>query len=69
VAGIPDNYLVTYKDAGAAYNFDWEILAAVGRVETNHGRLEPGCDESGAGARGPMQFMPATWDAYDVSWH
>jgi hypothetical protein len=66
VAGIPDNYLVTYKDAGAAYNLDWAVLAGVGRVETNHGRLEAGCDESGAGARGPMQFMPATWDAYGV---
>lgn len=66
VSGIPDNYLATYKDAGAGYDLDWTILAGVGRVETNHGRFEPGCDESGAGARGPMQFMPSTWDAYGV---
>jgi hypothetical protein len=66
VAGIPDHYLATYRDAGNAYNLDWTIVAGVGRVETNHGRFEAGCDESGAGARGPMQFMPATWDAYGV---
>lgn len=66
VGGIPDNYLATYKSTGAAYKLDWTILAGVGRVETNHGRLEAGCDESGAGARGPMQFMPSTWTSYGV---
>lgn len=34
------------------------ILAAVGYVETRHGRVR---STSTAGAQGPMQFLPATW--------
>ena len=39
------------------------MLAAVNFVETGFGRLR---NESTAGARGPMQFMPATWRAYGL---
>ncbi len=35
--------------------------AAVGRVETNHGRNRNGCAPNSAGAQGPMQFLPATF--------
>ena len=41
----------------------WSVLAAVGKVETNHAR---NVAVSSAGAQGPMQFMPATWRAYGV---
>jgi peptidoglycan hydrolase CwlO-like protein len=41
----------------------WTVLAAIGQVESGHGR-NPGT--SYAGAQGPMQFMPATWAAYGV---
>jgi membrane-bound lytic murein transglycosylase B len=41
----------------------WPILAAIGKVETNHGR---GALVSPAGALGPMQFMPATWAEYGI---
>lgn len=34
------------------------ILAAVGYVETRHGRVR---STSSAGAQGPMQFLPSTW--------
>jgi membrane-bound lytic murein transglycosylase B len=39
------------------------LLAAVNLVETQFGRLR---NESVSGARGPMQFMPATWAAYGL---
>jgi hypothetical protein len=38
----------------------WEFLAAINLVETRMGRIS---GESSAGARGPMQFLPATWAA------
>jgi hypothetical protein len=36
----------------------WQVLAAIGQVESGHGR---NVGPSTAGALGPMQFMPATW--------
>lgn len=42
---------------------DWTLLAAVGQVESGHGR---NVAVSSAGAVGPMQFMPATFAAYAV---
>ena len=41
----------------------WHVLAAVNYVESRFGRLR---NESVSGARGPMQFMPATWRAYGL---
>ncbi|UPV99040.1 lytic transglycosylase domain-containing protein [Halorussus gelatinilyticus] len=63
---IPSNYLTEYRATGDAYGIDWTYLAGVGWVETQHGQYEAGCDTSSAGAKGPMQFMPSTWDAYGV---
>ncbi len=41
----------------------WQVLSAVGQVESGHGvNVGP----SSAGALGPMQFMPATFAAYGV---
>ena len=61
VADIPADYLVLYEEAGARFGLDWPVLAAVGKVETNHGRNANGCAPNSAGARGPMQFLPATF--------
>lgn len=61
VADIPADYLVLYEQAGARFGLDWPVLAAVGRVETTHGRNANGCAPNSAGARGPMQFLPATF--------
>ncbi len=47
-----------YAEAERAWGTPWEILAAIHLVETRMGRLH---GLSTAGARGPMQFMPATW--------
>lgn len=61
VADIPADYLVLYERAAARFGLPWTVLAAIGRVETNHGRNAAGCTPNAAGARGPMQFLPATF--------
>ena len=60
---IPAAYLRLYRTAGSAYGVPWTVLAAIGHVESHHGRAQ---GVSSAGARGPMQFMPATWATYGL---
>lgn len=66
---IPPDYLVLYIGAAQTCpGLDWSVLAAIGKVETDHGRSQlPGVHTGSnpAGAQGPMQFLPATFDAYD----
>lgn len=50
-----------YREGQRRFGVPWRILAAVNYVETNFGRLR---EASASGALGPMQFMPATWQAY-----
>lgn len=52
-----------YGEAQQRFGVPWQILAAVQLVETGMGRI---VGLSSAGAQGPMQFMPATWDAYGM---
>jgi soluble lytic murein transglycosylase-like protein len=62
-ADIPRHYLRLYQQAGASSGIPWQVLAGVGKAESNHGRVagaKPG-GSSSAGALGPMQFMPGTW--------
>jgi cell wall-associated NlpC family hydrolase len=65
IADIPGNYLVAYQRAGMLYGVDWAILAAIGKMECDHGRSsEEGCAPgtvNAAGAAGPMQFLAPTW--------
>src|SRR3954452_17986479 len=66
IADIPGNYLVLYQQLLLRYGVDWAVLAAIGKVECDHGRLEAaGCNPPGsvnaAGATGPMQFIGSTW--------
>jgi cell wall-associated NlpC family hydrolase len=65
IADIPGNYLVAYQRAAARYGIDWAVLAAIGKLECDHGRdTGPGCKPgtvNGAGAAGPMQFLAPTW--------
>lgn len=56
-----DELLAHYQEGEATFGVPWEILAAVNLVETGMGRIR---GTSVAGAQGPMQFMPATWDAF-----
>jgi hypothetical protein len=50
-----------YKAAEADTGVPWYHLAAINLVETRMGRIRGNSD---AGAQGPMQFMPATWQQY-----
>lgn len=50
-----------YREGERRFGVPWEVLAAVNLVETGMGRIR---GTSVAGARGPMQFMPATWAAF-----
>ena len=52
-----------YRGAQRRFGVGWHVLAAVNFVESAFGRLR---NSSVAGARGPMQFMPATWRAYGL---
>lgn len=51
-----------YIEAEKKYGVPWQILAGVHYVETRQSGDSNA--ESKAGALGPMQFMPATFDAY-----
>jgi membrane-bound lytic murein transglycosylase B len=56
---IPAGYLRLYRTAGARYRIPWPVLAAIGRVESDHGRARlPGVRSGSnwAGACGPMQL-------------
>src|SRR5205085_1897221 len=46
-----------WHGAGAAYGVQWQVLAAINKVESNFGR---NMGPSSAGATGWMQFMPPT---------
>lgn len=67
LADIPPDYLVLYQAAAATCpGLDWSVLAAVGDVESDHGRLDAPGVRSGhneKGAQGPMQFLAATFAA------
>ncbi|RSM34920.1 hydrolase Nlp/P60 [Amycolatopsis balhimycina DSM 5908] len=66
LADIPADYLALYRAAaGECPGLDWSILAAIGKIESDHGRSPlPGVHsgENGYGAGGPMQFKSATFD-------
>ena len=64
LADIPPAYLVLYQDAGQSFNVPWQILAAIGKVESDHGRNPNAYRPNYAGAVGPMQFLPATFGEY-----
>ena len=68
VADIPTTYLVEYQRMALHYGVDWAVLAAIGKLECDHGRSQAlGCNPPGtmntAGATGPMQFIGSTWRA------
>lgn len=70
LSDIPAELLGVYQAAAqATCPMPWQVLAAVGKQESDHGRSTmPGVASSAnfAGASGPMQFLAATWSAYGV---
>jgi hypothetical protein len=54
-----DRLLAYYREAQAATGIPWQYLAAINLVESGFGRIR---GLSVAGARGPMQFLPTTWN-------
>jgi hypothetical protein len=50
-----------YHEAQGRYGVSWNYLAAIHLVETKFGRVK---SDSVAGAKGPMQFIPSTWQIY-----
>ena len=71
--GIPARYLSLYRQAGGESGVPWSVLAAIGAIETDHGRsrapgVRSGVNRHGCCA-GPMQFNtrdgpPSTWERY-----
>ncbi|MFB7707507.1 MULTISPECIES: NlpC/P60 family protein [unclassified Streptomyces] len=63
LADIPRIMLALYQRAAPeCRGLSWTILAAIGKVETDHGRHPTMI--SPAGAVGPMQFLPSTFNQY-----
>jgi len=55
----PATYEELYRlSAQYCPGLSWKVLAAIGQVESGHGR---NVGPSTAGALGPMQFLPTTW--------
>jgi hypothetical protein len=52
-----------YAEAQRRFGVHWSVLASINFVESAFGRVR---SASEAGARGPMQFLPATWRAYGM---
>jgi hypothetical protein len=55
--------LAWFREAERRFGVAWEVLAAVMLVESRFGRV---VSRSWAGAQGPMQFLPSTWEAYGL---
>ena len=61
LADIPTDLLAAYQSAASTCALPWEVLAAVGKVASDHGRL-PGL----AGLMGPLPLPAATGEADPV---
>ncbi len=72
LARIPPAYLALYQQAAAGCpGLPWTVLAAIGQVESDHGRSTAPGVASGtnlAGAAGPMQMGIGTGAAGDAFW-
>ena len=61
--GRPSSYLQLFQESAAQYcpGLSWTVLAAIGQIESADGQ---NVGPSTAGALGPMQFLPSTWQTW-----
>jgi hypothetical protein len=57
----PETLLGYYRATANRYGLDWTYLASLNFIESAFGRVT---GPSSAGALGPMQLLPSSWDAY-----
>jgi hypothetical protein len=64
-AGRPTSYLQLFRASAAEYcpGLSWTVLAAIGQIESGDGQ---NVGPSTAGALGPMQFLPSTWQTWGI---
>jgi membrane-bound lytic murein transglycosylase B len=61
---VPADLLTIYQEAALnCPGLPWPVVAGIGKAETDHNRA-PGVSD--AGAVGPMQFLPATWQQFQA---
>src|SRR5262249_19902123 len=65
-SGKPTSYIQLVQESAALYcpGLPWEVLAAIGQIESGWGA---NTGPSTAGALGPMQFLPSTWAEWGIS--
>ena len=65
-SGKPANYLQLFRESAARYcpGMSWTVLAAIGQIESGDGA---NVGPSTAGAEGPMQFLPSTWQEWGIT--
>jgi Transglycosylase SLT domain len=63
--GRPASYLQLFQESAARYcpGLSWTVLAAIGQIESADGQ---NVGPSTAGALGPMQFLPSTWQTWGI---
>jgi hypothetical protein len=61
----PGSYLQLFQASVAEYcpGLSWTVLAAIGQIESDDGQ---NMGPSSAGALGPMQFLPSTWQEWGI---
>ena len=64
--GKPATYLELFRESAARYcpGMSWTVLAAIGQIESGDGA---NVGPSTAGAEGPMQFLPSTWQEWGIA--
>jgi len=65
-SGKPATYLELFRESAARYcpGMSWTVLAAIGQIESGDGANN---GPSSAGAEGPMQFLPSTWQEWGIT--